>query len=125
MGISRLNYRAYHPYYEEIYEVKAIHLLEEFVVLKVPHYLLNKYSFKDVELMQSKGVVDKDGLETFDGDVIEFTPMADKISKRHIVRPGDSLFEDAIFTNDQFIRFLNGYEILGNIYDYENDELIK
>lgn len=125
MGTSRLNYRAYHPYYEEIYEVKAIHLLEEFVVLKVPHYLLNKYSFKDVELMQSKGVVDKDGLETFDGDVIEFTPMADKISKRHIVRPGDSLFEDAIFTNDQFIRFLNGYEILGNIYDYENDKLIK
>ena len=125
MGTSRLNYRAYHPYYEEIYEVKAIHLLEEFVVLKMPHYLLNKYSFKDVELMQSKGVVDKDGLETFDGDVIEFTPMADKISKRHIVRPSDSLFEDAIFTNDQFIRFLNGYEILGNIYDYENDELIK
>jgi len=123
LGVSRLNYRAYHPYYEEMYEVKAIHLLEEFVVLKMPHYLLNEYSFKDVELMQSKGVVDKDGLETFDGDVIEFTPIADKISKKHIVRPGDSLFEDAIFTNGQFTRFLNGYKILGNIY--ENDKLIK
>jgi len=39
------------------------------------------------------------------------------------VRPGDSLFEDAIFTNDQFVSFLNGYKVLGNIY--ENDKLTK
>lgn len=100
-----------------MYEVKATHLLEEFVVLKMLHYLLNEYSFKAVELMQSKSVVVKDNLETFNGDVIEFTPITDKISKRHIVRPGDSLFEDAIFTNDQLARFLNGYKVLGNIYE--------
>jgi len=37
------------------------------------------------------------------------------------VRPGDSLFEDAIFTNDQFARFSNGYKVLGN----KNDKLTK
>ena len=71
--------------------------------------------------MQSKNVVVKDNLETFNGDVIEFTPITYKISKRHIVRPNDSLFEDAIFINNQFARFLNGYKVLGN----KNDKLIE
>ena len=66
-------------------------------------------------------MVDKGSLEAFNGDVIEFTPITDKISKRHIVRPGDSLFEDAIFTNDQFAHFSNGYKVLGN----KNDKLTK
>lgn len=121
--IPKLSYRAFHPGYETMYKIKSLHLQSGFVSLQVPDYLEDEYFYDEVFIMQSTGTVDKDDVESFEKDIIEFINDKNGILTRHIIRAVDHLFEDGIVIEGILIHFKDGYKVLGNVYQHE--EVLK
>ena len=79
-------------------------------------------AFDDIELMQSTGLKDKNGVEIFEGDIV----LADGVKK--IVTFGEQEHEEDF---DDLIYYIGfnvytkpaEYEVIGNIY--ENPELLE
>lgn len=85
-------------------------------------------SFEDVELMQSTGLFDKNGVEIFEGDIIDVgtrIPFLNKIQRDEETAylklvPLDKRWTESYFTN---FEDKSRYEVVGNIY--ENKELLR
>ena len=81
--------------------------------------------FKNVELMQYIGLKDKDGVEIYEGDIIEFLtydgeiPMAQVVFERFAFKALDIEDECCEYDFDD----LMDIEVIGNIY--ENQELLN
>lgn len=85
-------------------------------------------TFKDVEIMQSTGLFDKNGVEIFEGDIIrtygnDYTPIYSKgiymaLNVSQIKLPK----ENWSFSTQFNIVWRDGGEVIGNIY--ENKELL-
>lgn len=90
-----------------------------------------EYQLDYNELMQYTGLKDKNGVEIYEGDILELTDWYDKTKSIHPVcfiksafmceRLGDKEFQ--YFYLEGNIRLSNNYEIIGNIY--ENRELLN
>ena len=123
--IPRLNYRAFHPRYKQMYEVKALYpqsvnsYMKGHVSLRVPEYMEDEYFYYEVFIMQSSGCLDKKNVETFEKDIIEFVNKSTGILTRHVVRNVDQLFEDGIVIEGIQVHFKEGYKVLGNIYQHK------
>ena len=122
-------FRAWHKTWEEMGKVKRIRFDDEGNITTI--FVRGKTSgsnayFKDVELMQSTGLKDKNGKEVFVGDIIKCTrgcPHEVYLEKEYggtyiggmpaIYLKG--LLSGYVWTEDE--------EIIGNIY--ENPELLE
>jgi len=87
--------------------------------------------FDEIELMQSTGLKDKNGIEIFEGDIVRYTSsiMAKNEWHKKITRYGSALvmasFDDKTRDSAELLNLLSihkGIEVLGNIY--ENQELL-
>lgn len=125
-SISKLNYRAYYPGYQKMYNVEAINLKGKFVIINTPQDMEYSYEealvlpYNEISIMQSHGVLSKDGVLAFDKDVIEFTIKGESKPTRHILENNESLFEDGIFTKGKLTLFEDGFIIVGNVYENNN-----
>lgn len=87
--------------------------------------------FRDVKLMQSTGLVDKNGKEIFEGDVVRMRNPRDRrqIGMFQVVRVANSpmlgLLDKELTTEifNLYEHMRNYYEVKGNIY--ENPELLE
>lgn len=87
--------------------------------------------FDEIELMQSTGLTDKNGIEIFEGDIVRYTSsiMAKNEWHKKITRYGSALvmasFDDKTRDSAELLNLLSihkGIEVLGNIY--QNPELL-
>ena len=101
-------------------------------------YVLDKEAQKDIILMQSIGLKDKNGVEIFEGDIVEtdkgtvgFINWYDALAKFGIHRNLMSIKEEKD-TDDTFGSFVNvddeyfkltKIKVIGNIYD--NEKLLE
>ena len=84
--------------------------------------------FEGVEIMQSTGLLDKNGKEIFEGDIIDVgtrIPFLNKIQRDEETAylklvPLDKRWTESYFTN---FEDKSRYEVVGNIY--ENEELLQ
>lgn len=104
---------------------------------------IQKYNFKEIELMQSTGLHDKNGVEIFEGDIVRIDfNKAENTNIEHAPIYGQYAYEDGVinwyqeyasFMYDGFHNFGTNYEIfceemtdlyevIGNIY--ENKDLL-
>lgn len=85
-------------------------------------------NFEDVEIMQSTGLLDKNGVEIYEGDIIDVgtrIPFLNKIQRDEETAylklvPLDKRWTESYFTN---FEDKSRYEVVGNIY--ENKELLR
>lgn len=86
--------------------------------------LVCQETVEDCILMQSTGLVDKNGKEVFEGDVIEYKGMiADVIYCEDEAKFIIKYKNDFLCIEDCDVGYMTTYEIIGNIY--ENEELLK
>lgn len=128
-------FRAWDKKTETIQEVESISFKEKKLVIGQGNvawfnsdYIRN---FDDIELMQSTGLKDKNGVEIFEGDIVQWGDTADweeepirvavvKINPDIQFDSNVGIFEYGQFAFRDTERFLT---VLGNIY--ENSELLE
>ncbi|WP_165005263.1 YopX family protein [Enterococcus sp. ZJ1668] len=122
------NYRAWDNKTKSIRDVLVIDWLNGLVDLEDG---IIERDFKEIQLMQSTGLKDKNGVEIFEGDIIG---SQDKDRPNWYVSHHEIVWHDAGFMGKQicsssfigldfWTRGANGYVVIGNIY--ENPELLK
>ena len=117
-------FRVWDKRHDELCEVLQIHFELKFI------NCLNKWqrslNFDDVELMQSTGLFDKNGVEIFEGDILKASSFANWIGEvRYSVETQAYMFFDTWGEHKKRDVFLNQFdqlEVIGNIY--ENKELL-
>lgn len=132
-------FRAWDKKTETIQEIESISFKEKKLVIdqKSVTWFNSDYTknFDEVELMQSTGVKDKNGVEIFEGDIVlvsvrnGFDYLENKVCivKNSIDYSGlvcatvDEDLEYQIFNTELFEKYT--YEVIGNIY--ENSELLE
>lgn len=121
-------FRAWDKVNEEMLNVDIIDLfLEEIRVLKDDGTVF-AMKFRNIELMQSTGLKDRNGVEIFEGDIIKPLGFASwigivahsKENAAYILDDHNNDFRKG--ENIYLSEFAEGLEIIGNIY--ENPELI-
>lgn len=122
-------FRAWHKTWKELGKVKRIRFDDEGNISTVfiqSETLGSNAYLKDIELMQSTGLKDKNGKEIFEGDIVDYKGRK-AIIKWHgsyasfIYRFVDELNERVSEWHPLFLAYYH-FEIIGNIY--ENKELL-
>lgn len=123
-----LKFRAYSNYSKEIYDVLLIDFKEEEVLLS------DKWDgtwsdFKHIELMQSTGILDKNKIEIFEGDIVNIMqyfgghPYGEI---EHVIKRSEynncliaSRLKEDMFVPEKRLYFnaSEDYEVVGNIYE--------
>ncbi|MDT2395105.1 YopX family protein [Enterococcus avium] len=124
-------FRAWDKHVKKIRKVTEIHFDDSLIYLKANNGKGYYCSFSDIVLMQSTGLKDKNGVEIFEGDVVQWgvsphweeEPIRVAVVKINPDIQFDSnvgIFQYGKFAYQDTERFLT---ILGNIY--ENPELLE
>lgn len=114
-------YRAW--YKNEMAEVRVLDWNNEVVDLFNPHI---EIPLDEIELMQSTGLLDKNGKEIFEGDILhhqiqtEYTFIV-KYDEDNARWYGDGL--SRTYRIDLMKHFMQYYKVIGNVY--ENPELLE
>lgn len=77
--------------------------------------------FSEIVLMQFTGLHDKNGVEIYEGDIIEYKTVYEWDKKP--IKRAEVVFENGVFSPMGVEMDLSRSEIIGNIY--ENPELLK
>lgn len=126
-----LRFRAWHKELKIMYEVLAIGLFNKAVTVKFDKEHYRIYSFDDIILMQSTGLFDKNGVEIFEGDVVnayDYDYDEGKIYKTTDFTGVITYKENSFYLKDEEGIFNNLWvhaeeiEIVGNIYELESVE---
>lgn len=117
-------FRAYHKELKMMFEVKSLVYTLRLARLTNRNDLVpsRTCSFDDIILMQSTGMVDKNGVEIFEGDIVILF-WSDEVGESHwgkvtIKNPFEYTPEEA-----RYFIYSDGIEVIGNIY--ENPELLE
>lgn len=132
-------YRAWHKTWEEMGRITFIRYKKSGEIFHLSFrrniYNGNIYGglvkLDEIELMQSTGLVDKNGKEIFDGDIVRMRNPRDRrqIGMFQVVRVANSpmlgLLDKKLTTEifNLYEHMRNYYEVKGNIY--ENPELLE
>lgn len=117
-------FRVWDKRYNEMCEILQINFELEFI------RCINKWqrilNFDDVELMQSTGLFDKNGIEIYEGDILKASSFANWLGEvRYSAETQAYMFFDTWGEHKKRDVFLNQFdqlEVIGNIY--ENRELL-
>lgn len=80
-----------------------------------------EYQCDSNRLMQYTGLKDKNGVEIYEGDIVERTDL--RWGGWTVGGLGGDKFYQDVFDLERFIETTHPYEVIGNIY--ENKELLK
>ena len=119
--MREIKFRAWDNNLNQMYEIVSINFDLQFIHLD-PDYC-HKVKIKDIELMQYTGLKDKNGVEIYEGDMVEWSDG--KLLSEVYWDQADVAFSlrcngESWFLNDDSM--LCGMEVVGNIY--ENHELV-
>lgn len=133
--VNLLRFRAWHKTWEEMGKVKRIRFDDNgnvTTVLFKGKDLGTNTKVYEIELMQSTGIVDKNGKEIFEGDIIAIevddteTPINARVFQNSKI--GVLMFH--VFEDNEDVPMVEllednsvAFEIIGNIY--ENPELLE
>ena len=116
-------FRAYSKRKNIIFEVGSLELNENYITDKERKIYLKE----DVEIMQFTGLLDKNGVRIYEGDVVE-TPH--KLFKKYkwevLFHKGAFVLADKVgggFRRFDSEKWTKSYEIIGNVW--ENPDLLK
>lgn len=130
MSINRFNFRAYIKEYNKIYRV--YNLMENGDIVECiddnGNFVGDGFYKNDFVLMQSTGLVDKNGKEIYEGDIltdssIKYLVRFEEEKAWFVMKPilcGKTLLT---YYEELGKRYMHYYEIIGNIY--ENSELLE
>lgn len=118
-----LKFRAWLKNEKKIYYVETL----DFDTKEAYLCLAGLYEFNEIELMQYTGLKDKNGVEIYEGDIVEWCG-----NKMEIFWGTDIGFgygfcwrnvKGNSYYHESMTGFIDEYEVIGNIY--ENPELLK
>ena len=123
-------YRAFYKANQKMYEVLTLDIIDKKVLIEKNdnlEILLRGYAkMSEIELMQSTGLKDKNGVEIFESDIIEVSKDFFNIIDYRLddgcwrLKPLDGRWACSYFSNYEE---KNDWVVIGNIY--ENKELLK
>ncbi|MGF2198627.1 YopX family protein [Enterococcus casseliflavus] len=118
-------FRAWDKHVKKIRKVTEIHFDDSLIYLKANNGKGYYCSFSDIELMQSTGLKDKNGVEIFEGDVLTSNVQPCKMVNPIKDGYGVVRFENGMFKLGaiSLVTFISKMEVIGNIY--ENPELLE
>lgn len=120
-------FRAWDKVFKEMVQVNALVLDEQVVKVTYKNGSVAKEDMKEYKLMQSTGIKDLNGIEIFEGDIVDYKGRK-AVIKWHgsytsfIYRFVDELQERVSEWYPLFLAYYH-FEIIGNIY--ENPELLE
>lgn len=121
-------YRAWNKSTKEMYEdgdIVSIDIEKSQICVKTPFFeQLNRYNFRDIDLMQSTGFTDKDGKDIFRGDIV--TSRNDLFKGVVSLRQDLGTYVINLIGYKNFERLCNvadSTKVIGNIYT--NPELAE
>ena len=122
--MNRFNFRAYIKEYNKIYRV--YNLMENGDIAECiddnGNFVGDGFYKTDFVLMQSTGLVDKNGKEIFEGDVIQGEYEGKQFIFEVVWKKTSFCLRTGI-TTMSFANIIENIEVIGNIY--ENQELLK
>lgn len=129
-------FRAWDKHVKKIRKVTEIHFDDSLIYLKANNGKGYYCSFSDIELMQSTGLKDKNGVEIFEGYIVKVTGEDEEYSYNGVVKnyadEGYPAFDieypsEWHYESNVLSAIMSGghetIEVLGNIY--ENPELLE
>lgn len=128
MTANRFNFRAYILKEKYMVDVEILHP-EYILAYDGKNYNLNNVNnSKNYVIMQSTGLVDKNGEEIYEGDIIKFDGKYTKAKRliRYSKQEGRlvACYTDFVYDYCDFNKdWISQWEVIGNIY--ENPELLK
>lgn len=113
-----IKFRAWDEKHNEMIRVISINFDEKFIrgLTEVESNLdiESSYNFEDIELLQSTGLKDKNGVEMYEGDIVScFSEGLSVVEYRY---GGFGLVFNEYF--ESFANVLGGVEVIGNIYEH-------
>lgn len=126
--MNNLKFRAWDKKHKEMFEVIKIEYNPNIIYMAKELSWFVIRTENEIELMQSTGLFDKNGVEIFEGDIIDVgtrIPFLNKIQRDEETAylklvPLDKRWTESYFTN---FEDKSRYEVVGNIY--ENKELVE
>lgn len=111
-------YKAWDEKHNEMIRVVSINFDEKFVrgltAVESNLDMESSYNFEDIELLQSTGLKDINGVEIYEGDVVEcFSEGLSVVEYRY---GGFGLVCNKYF--ESFVNVLGGVEVIGNKYKH-------
>lgn len=121
-------FRAWDELSKKMFQVNFIDFIKKYVCLTVDENWITKKGINQVVLMQSTGLKDRNGVEIFEGDIVENTTQIVYLGHRFEVSWNGSyacfqLLNGGKSSNIPLIEDFMSYEVIGNIY--ENPELLE